>query len=142
MAKLEKLSKFDTLFLKLVKANSYRLKGLLCGQITQTQFFILKLVAEHEHCKAADIALILDISPSAATTIIERLFKNGWIKRERSNQDRRIVWLKLTQQGEKLLSDIEVKRLQLLMLQFEHITEEEVVMACQLMEKALAGADN
>ena len=106
MAKPEKLSKFDTLFQKLVKDNSCRLNGLLCGQVTQTQFFILKLVAEHEHCKAADIAHILDISPSAATTIIERLFKNGWIERERSNQDRRIVWLKLTQQGEKLLSNI------------------------------------
>ncbi|KAF1085165.1 putative HTH-type transcriptional regulator YusO [Sporotomaculum syntrophicum] len=141
MIRLENISEFDTLLQELVKANTCRLKGLFNGQVTQTQFFLLKLMAAHEHCKAADIAHILDISPSAATTIIDRLFKNGWIKRERSDQDRRIVWLKLTEQGKKLLSDIEARRLQLLMRQFEHLTEEEVIAACQVLKKILTGAE-
>ncbi len=142
MVKKEKLIEFDTLFQELVKNSTCQLKGLLNGLVTETQFFLLKLMAIHDHCKAADIAHILDISPSAATTIIDRLYKNGWIERDRSEQDRRIVWLNLTAQGEKLLADIETKRLQLLVEQFDNLTEEEIEQTCQVFKKIFAGIEN
>ncbi len=138
MNKKEKLIEFDTLFQELIKDNTCQLKEILNGLVTQTQFFLLKLIATHDHCKAADIAHILDISPSAATTIIDRLYKNGWVERDRSNQDRRIVWLKLTDNGINLLSDINTMRFQLLVRQFDNITEEEVEEACKVFKKILA----
>lgn len=95
----EKLIEFDILFQELVRDSSCQLKGLLNDLVTPTQFYLLKLIATHDNCKAADIAHILDISPAAATTILDRLYKNGWIERARSDKDRRIVWLKVTEDG-------------------------------------------
>jgi len=140
---MENLIEFDSLLQELIKDNNNQLKGLFNGRlVTQTQYFLLKLMATHDRCKAADIAHIFNISPSAATTIIDRLYKNGWVERDRSNQDRRIVWLRLTEHGEKLLADIEARRLQLLLQQFDHITEEEAAVVCSVFKKILAGVDH
>lgn len=137
MAKREKLIEFDTLLQELFKSNNCQFKELLNDLVTPTQFFLLKLIATQENCKAADIAHILDISPSAATTILDRLCKNGWIERDRSDKDRRIVWLKVTENGTKLLSDIEAKRFKLLVSQFDNITEEEIEKTCEVFKKIL-----
>jgi len=142
LAKMENLIEFDSLLQELIKYNNCQLKGLFNGLVTQTQFYLLKLMATHDRCKAADIAHLLDISPSAATTIIDRIYKNGWIERDRSDQDRRIVWLRLTEPGEKLLADMETKRLQLLVRQFDYITKEEAAAACKVLKKILSGADH
>nr|WP_157872748.1 MarR family transcriptional regulator [Desulfoscipio gibsoniae] len=137
MDKGEKLIEFDILFQELVRDSSCQLKGLLNDLVTPTQFYLLKLIATHDNCKAADIAHILDISPAAATTILDRLYKNGWIERARSDKDRRIVWLKVTEDGKKLLSDIEAKRFQLLVKQFDNITEGEIENICEVFKKIL-----
>jgi DNA-binding MarR family transcriptional regulator len=131
------LLEFDSLLQGLVKDNSCQLKELLNDLVTPTQFFLLKLIATQENCKAADVAHILDISPSAATTILDRLCKNGWIKRNRSIKDRRIVWLKVTENGTKLLSDIEAKRFQLLAKQFDNIAQGEIEMICEVFKRIL-----
>ncbi len=128
---------FDMLLYELVKKNTCQLKKILNNHLTQTQFFLLKLIAIQNNCKAADIAHILDISPSAATTIIDRLYKNGWIERDRSDKDRRIVWLKLTDDGKRLLYDIETERFQLFVKQFDNITEDEVEITCKIFKKLL-----
>ncbi|WP_347489197.1 MarR family transcriptional regulator [Desulfoscipio sp. XC116] len=134
MSKQEKIIEFDVLLHELVRYTSCQLKGLLNDLVTPTQFFLLKLIATNESCKAADIAHILDISPAAATTILERLYKNGWIERDRSDKDRRIVWLKLTETGTKLLSDTEAARFQLLVKQFDNITEGEIDKICEVFK--------
>lgn len=137
MVKKEKLLEFDKLFQLLIKDSGCQLKELLDDLITPTQYFILQLISSHDNCKAADIAQILDISPSAATAIIDRLYKNGWLERDRSEKDRRIVWLKVTESGAKLLSGIETRRFQLLVKQFNNVTEEEIEQVCEVFKKAL-----
>lgn len=122
---------------ELVQNNGCQLKDLLKDLITPTQYFLLKLMALQNTCKAADIAHVLDISPSAATTILDRLYKNGWIEKNRSEKDRRIVWLTLTDNGRKILSEIEVKRIQLLVKQFESLREDELDTVCEIFKKLL-----
>lgn len=135
MNKQDQILEIDGLLQEWVKDSSCQLKELLKDLGTPTQFFILKIIAEHDNCKAADIAQWLDISPAAATTILDRLCKNCWIERDRSEKDRRIVWLKLTEKGTMLLSEIEMKRQQLLVKQFGQITEDEMETICRVLKK-------
>lgn len=135
MHKQDLLLEIDGLFQEWVKCNSCQLKELVKDIITPTQFFILKIIAGQDRCKAADIATLLDISPSAATTILDRMCKNGWIERDRSQKDRRIVWLKLTEPGESLLATIEIKRLRLLEQQFSDLTETELELISTIFKK-------
>lgn len=137
MDKKEKIILIDMLLHELIQNNSYQIKELLNDSITPTQFFLLKLIALQDTCKAADIAHILDISPSAATTILDRLYKSGWIEKKRSEKDRRIVWLTLTDNGKEILSKIEVKRIHLLEKQFEALREDELDTVCGVFKKLL-----
>ena len=63
MDKRKKIIAIDMLFHDLVKNSSCQLKELLKDLITPTQFFLLKIIASQETCKAADIAHIFDITP-------------------------------------------------------------------------------
>ncbi|MDO7786652.1 MarR family transcriptional regulator [Desulforamulus aquiferis] len=118
----------DNLYEKITIENNCQVKELLHHTITPSQFVLLKLISTNENCKAADIAHILGISPAATTTILDRLYKNDWIERVRSEKDRRIVWLKLTQKGFKVLDEIDTKRLELLFDRFKNLSEEELNM--------------
>lgn len=140
MGKTEQLMAFDALLQEVVKDTSCQLRALLHDLVTPTQYFLLKIMAANETCKAADIAHILDISPSAATTILDRLYKHGWIERHRSDTDRRVVWLRLTEQGARLLSDIETRRLRLMETRFDGISEQEIEQVCKVLKKILRSA--
>lgn len=138
MDKRQKIIELDTLFQEIARESSCRFYALLPNNITPTQFVILKIISDSNKCKAADIAHVLDISPAAATNMVERLYKNEWIKRTRSEEDRRIVWLELTEEGKNLLMEIENKKYNLLLEEFKSITNEELIMLSQVFGKILA----
>ena len=83
--------------------------SILPQNITPAQFFLLKIITRVKDCKAKDIADILEISPAAATNMLERLYKNNLIERCRSAEDRRVVFIKLSQTGEEIFEEINQK---------------------------------
>lgn len=131
----------DSLFQKMAKDNNCQFKELLKENITPTQFIIMKLIYNTPDCKAADIAHMLDISPAAATSILDRLSNNGWVDRIRSEKDRRIVRLKLTEHGVRKLNDIDQRRIDLLTERFKKVTEEEIALIKEIFKKILAAGD-
>ena len=48
----------------------------------------------------------INVPMSTATGVVERLVKNGFLKRERSESDRRIVTIMLTDKGKKVVEDL------------------------------------
>ncbi|MFZ7104162.1 MAG: MarR family winged helix-turn-helix transcriptional regulator [Peptococcaceae bacterium] len=137
MDKRQQIMRIDTLFQQIAKQSSCWLYSLLPGNITPTQYIILKIISDSDSCKAADIAHILDISPAATTNLADRLFKNGWINRVRSDADRRIVWLELTENGSGLLKEIEKKRADLLLDKLKNLSNDELNLLSEVLQKIL-----
>ena len=54
----------------------------------------------------SQIADYVNIPMSTATGIIDRLVKNGYCTRRRSESDRRVVMIALTKKAEKIIDDI------------------------------------
>jgi DNA-binding MarR family transcriptional regulator len=52
--------------------------------------------------RLADISRFLMQEPQSLTTLIQRLERRGWIRREPSERDRRAVLLELTEAGRQL----------------------------------------
>ena len=50
-----------------------------------------------------EVAGFLNITPPSATSLINIMVKNGVLARREGVGDRRIVWLKITPKGEKIL---------------------------------------
>jgi DNA-binding MarR family transcriptional regulator len=134
------LMALENLMNKIARENNCQFKKLLEQldvNITPGQYFILKGIEMGRDCKAADIAHKLDISPAATTNVLDRLCQSGLIERIRSEKDRRIVWLKLTDAGQRRLKAIDDKKIDVLMEQFKNVTDEELTTVIKVFEKVL-----
>jgi DNA-binding MarR family transcriptional regulator len=69
-----------------------------------TQFKVLDFVAEKETPTMKDVADSLYVTSPSATTIIDHLVKIRELERIYDKKDRRIIHLKLTEKGKKLLA--------------------------------------
>jgi DNA-binding MarR family transcriptional regulator len=74
--------------------------------ITSTQASIMFMLASGRGLAAADLAREYGIDASAVTRLIDRLEKRGLITRVRSEEDRRVVRLALTDEGCALAGQI------------------------------------
>lgn len=56
-------------------------------------------IAENPDCTASDVSAFLRVVPTTATAILDRLVQKGLINRTRTEKNRRIVLLNLTELG-------------------------------------------
>lgn len=62
----------------------------------------LLFVGERGECIANDVGQYLRIAPTTASSIIDRLVRRGFLSRERTEENRRVVRLRLTKEGRKV----------------------------------------
>ncbi|OGX16867.1 MAG: hypothetical protein A3K83_04285 [Omnitrophica WOR_2 bacterium RBG_13_44_8b] len=98
---------------------------LVKGKITMPQFFILNVLGKEGATKMTDIAHVLNVTTAAATGIIDRLVKYGYVERLYEPQDRRIIKVKLTKTGTQLLTRINQQKKQMIMDIFGRISQAE-----------------
>ena len=67
--------------------------------ITGPQLWAIKVLSEYEPIKASDLARKMFLHPATVVGIIDRLEARGLVERSRSNKDRRVVEIGLTQLG-------------------------------------------
>ena len=72
------------------------------------------------------------------TRLMERLENDGFITRERCEQDRRVVWVTLTSQGKAILKKLEKPVADLHETHFHSLSQQELEMLNQLLFKARA----
>lgn len=71
--------------------------------LTPVQFFVLSLIEEKGFSRIGEISRELAISPPTATGIVDRLERDGFVKRMHDKEDRRAVNIVLTKKGGALL---------------------------------------
>ena len=68
--------------------------------LTEGQLHVLELLLEQtEPIKPSDLIRHLETTPAAITTLLDRMERNELIVRTRDNQDRRIVWISVSERG-------------------------------------------
>jgi len=72
--------------------------------VTSPQLAILTALANESRLPISEISRRIHLSAATISTTTDRLAKNGFIKRERSLEDRRKVFLHLTPQRREVLS--------------------------------------
>lgn len=83
----------------LLKQQTRFLEANLPPDLTEGQLRVIELLMEREPLKPSELQEVLDTSPAAVTTLLDRMERNGWVTRERDNEDRRNVRIRLTGQG-------------------------------------------
>jgi DNA-binding MarR family transcriptional regulator len=79
--------------------------------MTHLQHQLLLVVRAHDDCRGPTVgeaAEYLLMTPSSASELVDRAEAGGWVRRERSGEDARVVRLHLTDRGEERLERLTV----------------------------------
>lgn len=74
--------------------------------LTQPQWRVLMQLNNEPGLKQATLAERLEVHPVTVTQIIDRLVAAGWVRRDRSETDRRAVSLYLTEAAQPILVEL------------------------------------
>jgi len=75
-------------------------------KFSKSEIFTILLIDKNKEITMSELAENINAPMSTATGIADRLVKNHYLKRERSQEDRRIVVLRLTDKGSQIVKDL------------------------------------
>jgi DNA-binding MarR family transcriptional regulator len=70
--------------------------------LTGPQLWVVKILKETSPLKVSELARRMYLHPATMVGLLDRLEAKGLVKRTRSETDRRVVYIDLTQQGREL----------------------------------------
>jgi len=103
-------------------------------EVNLPQFWILMMLREGSQATMRSIADALEITPSSLTAIIDRLEQNGLVTRTRDHEDRRVVHIERTSQGERIVEEMVGLQQQHMRELLEQLSKDEVA----ALERGLA----
>ena len=106
-------------FLKQQSSEFYRVK------ITVPQILILNFLHLRGPTKMSDMAHAMQVTTAAMTGIVDRLVRDGYTVRVYDASDRRIIRIKLTSKGSKIVEKINQDRRQMIIRIFGRISHAE-----------------
>lgn len=104
-------------------------------KITLEQYWILRLLYETRSHRVKDIAQRIGTTSSPVTISVKRLERRGFVSRERSKEDERVVTVNLTSRGRAVFESWRKKRRKTLSILFDALDLNEKRTLLKLLEK-------
>jgi DNA-binding MarR family transcriptional regulator len=94
---------------------SRRITKGLAGRygLTGPQLAVIKMLEPVGKLSLSELSALIRARNSTVTGIIDRMEREGWVVRRRSDHDRRVINIELTPKGQKLASGISVEPVQI-----------------------------
>jgi MarR family transcriptional regulator, organic hydroperoxide resistance regulator len=115
--------------------NSRQDNDLASGAITLPQFWAMYCLSLDEKCKMKKLAEHLEISPAAATGLIDRLIKQGLVVRKNDRTDRRVIWIGLSPKGREMITRIRKQRIKVIIEIFSKLSPQDRANYLRILEK-------
>ncbi|MFC7394144.1 MarR family winged helix-turn-helix transcriptional regulator [Scopulibacillus cellulosilyticus] len=96
-------------------------------EVTGSQSHLLQILEHYGPLKMSEVADHLQISLGGATSLVDRLHKINLVERLRSDEDRRVVKVALTDKGLKYLLDLREATNDVLKHYYKKLTPEELI---------------
>jgi len=109
--------------------------------IAKSHAFILVKLHENGPMKVSDLATELCITPGGMTGLSDKLLTLGYIKRKRSETDRRIVELEITEEGIEILQTIKKLNRELTEKLFDGFSETDAEHLVKLIKLIIRNID-
>lgn len=94
-------------------------------KFSKSEIFTMLFVEKRKEVTMTELVEYINSPMSTATGIVDRLVRNGYIRRDRSDTDRRIVLIRLTEEGSRLVNSLKGIISKYLNMIMEDLTEEE-----------------
>jgi DNA-binding MarR family transcriptional regulator len=108
------------------------------SQLTIDQYWIIRYLRKRDRSTSSELADMFCVGKSSITAITTRLCDKNLIVRIPDGHDRRVIYLQLTREGERLADEIGDRIKDVLMLYLNHFEEQETIRFIETYEK-LAG---
>ena len=93
--------------------------------LTGPQLLVMQTISQAESVTAGQIARDVNLSQATVTSILDRLEKKAYLRRERSNEDKRKVFIDLTEAGRQVLVQAPTLMQESFILRFNSLQEWE-----------------
>lgn len=109
------------------------------GGLSLQQLNILNIVGDREPCTMSEIAKQAHLSLSSITSVVDKMVKSKLIDRYRSEDDRRIVYAKLSQEGKRIYQ-IQIEHIHAVVRKLlQALNPEEQDNLTQIIQKLITG---
>ncbi|WHY79613.1 MarR family transcriptional regulator [Neobacillus sp. WH10] len=105
----ELIDRYTTVSFQVHKKAESLIKGQIGDDLTNDQHYVLRYISQSGECTSSELADAFEVNKSAITAIINRMADKGLIKRTRDENDRRVVYLTLTEEGKTLYHNCQEK---------------------------------
>lgn len=103
--------------------------------LSGSQRTVLRALVNRGPYQVSEVAAQLNVTLSAATGLVDRLVKAKLVTRERDQKDRRVVWVKVTPEGEAAVAAAESRRRAALSQLVGHLSQDDLFTLCAILER-------
>jgi len=108
-------------------------------ELPHTCIVMMDLLEEEGACRMSSIAAALNLSMGAVTGLVDRMIEQGFVERERSAKDRRVVRVVLIKNGKAAIKHINAARKKIANELYAVLTEKEKQEYIVLIRKVFNG---
>lgn len=120
------VERYMAAFFVVSKRMKNEIGDVLQEDMTMEQYQILDYISKRERCTSTELAEVFAVGKSSITAIITRLVDKDILLRTRDDEDRRVVYLSLTEQGKFCFHEAQARILDTIAAYLVHFKEEEV----------------
>jgi len=107
----------------------------MSDDLTLDQYAVIRYMRKRERCTSSELADTFCVGKSSVTAIIGRLFDKNLIERLPDEKDRRVTYLRLTDEGRRVSDEMEDRIRELLTKYLQHFDKEEALQFIETYEK-------
>ena len=105
------------------------------GEVNHGLMIFLFMIHNKGEVKTSEISEHFGVTSGAGTGIADKLENLNLIERQRSNSDRRVVTLVLSEKGKKLVQDKKIEHVELYQYILHDFSEEDLVNTIQMLNR-------
>ncbi|MFC1590560.1 MarR family winged helix-turn-helix transcriptional regulator [Candidatus Omnitrophota bacterium] len=110
----------------IIRESSSRMTSVFSEvNLTIPQLIVLELLIGKGECNMSDLAGALKLTMGAATGIVDKMVENNVVKRERSQNDRRVVNITIEDKGKEVVNKVNFARRDIINEVFSGLSEDE-----------------
>jgi DNA-binding MarR family transcriptional regulator len=108
------------------------------AKLSITQEIILRVLATWEKATMSELSRVLGTTMGSTTVLVDRLLKEGLVTRAHSEEDRRVVFIHITESGQRLLAQCQEYRVNYLTECFSGLSDQDLLGIRDALQKMAA----
>ncbi len=132
------VGRLDDLLNSAIQRVSRDVMGLIKGKLTPAQYAVLRLLQDEIQMTVSQMAEAFEITPSAVTALSSKLVEANLVERCRDQSDRRVVWIRLTHEGDKMIAELRAVKRKMVEAYVETLSNDEIRHLISILARILA----